>query len=128
MAVNCSTRIKKVENQLFLCLVHLHLAFFVVVFSFRIPFFSIFFPPISFFVSCEVPPLCLSVLSSLGYFILCCELVLPHHGFCFIMSSYGSHPDCARLSKAASLQSWTTVSSNRTSGTRSTVCSWKWRS
>lgn len=27
MAVNCSTRIKKMENQLFLCLVHLHLAF-----------------------------------------------------------------------------------------------------
>ncbi|XP_032314445.1 protein RUFY3 isoform X9 [Camelus ferus] len=43
-------------------------------------------------------------------------------------SSYGSHPDCARLSEAASLLSWTTGSSSRTSETRSTVCSWKWRS
>ncbi|XP_051054585.1 protein RUFY3 isoform X4 [Phodopus roborovskii] len=38
-------------------------------------------------------------------------------------SSYGSHPDCARLSRAASLLSWTTGSSNRTLETRSTVCS-----
>uniref|UniRef100_A0A9L0T3I5 RUN and FYVE domain containing 3 n=1 Tax=Equus caballus TaxID=9796 RepID=A0A9L0T3I5_HORSE len=43
-------------------------------------------------------------------------------------SSYGSHPDCARLSGAASLLSWTTGSSSRTLETRSTVCSWKWRS
>nr|XP_051675682.1 protein RUFY3 isoform X9 [Oryctolagus cuniculus] len=43
-------------------------------------------------------------------------------------SSCGSHPDCARLSEAASLLSWTTGSSNRTLETRSTVCSWKWRS
>ncbi|XP_062963396.1 protein RUFY3 isoform X7 [Cynocephalus volans] len=43
-------------------------------------------------------------------------------------SSYGSHPDCARLSETASLLSWTTGSSNRTSETRSTVCSWKWKS
>ncbi|XP_072797133.1 protein RUFY3 isoform X4 [Vicugna pacos] len=43
-------------------------------------------------------------------------------------SSYGSHPDCARLSEAVSLLSWTTGSSSRTSETRSTVCSWKWRS
>ncbi|XP_060004045.1 protein RUFY3 isoform X6 [Lagenorhynchus albirostris] len=42
-------------------------------------------------------------------------------------SSYGSHPDCARLSEAASLLNWTTGSSSRTSETRSTVCSWKWR-
>lgn len=42
-------------------------------------------------------------------------------------SSCGSHPDCARLSEAASLPSWTTGSSNRTSETRSTACSWKWR-
>lgn len=43
-------------------------------------------------------------------------------------SSCGSHPDCARLSEAASLLSWTTGSSNRTLETRSTVCSWKSRS
>ncbi|XP_049742042.1 protein RUFY3 isoform X7 [Elephas maximus indicus] len=43
-------------------------------------------------------------------------------------SSYGSHPDCARLSEAASLPSWITGSSSRTLETRSTVCSWKWRS
>ncbi|XP_058523213.1 protein RUFY3 isoform X2 [Ochotona princeps] len=42
-------------------------------------------------------------------------------------SSCGSHPDCARLSEAASRQSWTTGSSNRTSETRSTLCSCKWR-
>ncbi|XP_047305784.1 protein RUFY3 isoform X6 [Homo sapiens] len=43
-------------------------------------------------------------------------------------SSCGSHPDCARLSEAANLLSWTTGSSNRTLETRSTVCSWKSRS
>ncbi|XP_016062581.1 PREDICTED: protein RUFY3 isoform X4 [Miniopterus natalensis] len=43
-------------------------------------------------------------------------------------SSYGSHPDCARPSEAASLLNWTTGSSSRTSETRSTACSWKWRS
>ncbi|XP_045388387.1 protein RUFY3 isoform X6 [Lemur catta] len=43
-------------------------------------------------------------------------------------SSCGSHPDCARLSETASLPSWTTGSSNRISETRSTVCSWRWRS
>ncbi|XP_042534061.1 protein RUFY3 isoform X11 [Dipodomys merriami] len=43
-------------------------------------------------------------------------------------SSYGSHPDCARLSEADSLLSWTTGSSNRTLETRSTAYSWKWRS
>ncbi|XP_048220665.1 protein RUFY3 isoform X2 [Perognathus longimembris pacificus] len=43
-------------------------------------------------------------------------------------SSCGSHPDCARPSEADSLLSWTTGSSNRTLETRSTVCSWKWRS
>uniref|UniRef100_A0A480XXZ2 Protein RUFY3 isoform X1 n=1 Tax=Sus scrofa TaxID=9823 RepID=A0A480XXZ2_PIG len=42
-------------------------------------------------------------------------------------SSYGPHPDCARLSETASLLSWTTDSSSRTSETRSTVYSWKWR-
>ncbi|XP_039701315.1 protein RUFY3 isoform X4 [Pteropus medius] len=40
-------------------------------------------------------------------------------------SSCGSHPDCARLSDAASLLSWTTGSSSKTSERRSTVCSWK---
>ncbi|XP_023614407.1 protein RUFY3 isoform X7 [Myotis lucifugus] len=43
-------------------------------------------------------------------------------------SSCGSHPDCARPSEAASLLNWTTGSSSRTSETRSTACSWKWRS
>lgn len=40
-------------------------------------------------------------------------------------SPCGSHPDCARLSVAASLLSWTTGSSSKTSERRSTVCSWK---
>lgn len=96
MTVNCSARIKKkkVENQLFLCLVHLHLAIF------RVCFFSILFSPHNFF-PCVLQSsffffsfsfISLSMPSSLGYFILCCELGLPpHHGFCFLSQVHMAH-------------------------------------
>ena len=123
MAVNCSTRIKKMEN-------HSSSAWFTfILLFFRICFFSIFFPIISSPVSCNV---FFSV--SLRAFFLGFHFVLwtwsssPPWLLFFITSSYGSHPDYARLSEAASLLNWTTGSSSRTSETRSTACSWKWRS
>lgn len=81
-------------------------------------------------MSCKVFFLPLSLHSfflGLFYFVLWTWSSSPPWLLFFITSSYGPHPDCARLSETASLLSWTTDSSSRTSETRSTVYSWKWR-
>lgn len=122
MAVNCSTRIKKkMEN-------HFSSAWF----TFILLLFRIFSSP-SF--SLIISSLCPEVIFPLHaffvglfYFVLWTRSSSPPWLLFFITSSCGSHPDCARLSEAASLLSWTTGSSSRTLETRSTLCSWKWRS
>lgn len=97
---------------------------------FRICFFSIFFP--HNFFPCVLQNFLSSVSPCLlPWVVLCCAVnlvFLPPWLLFFITSSCGSHPDCARPSEAASLLNWTTGSSSRTSETRSTACSWKWRS
>lgn len=129
MAVNCSTRIKKKKWK-----ISFSSAWFTfILLFFRICFFSIFPPPpiISLPVSCKVFFLSLSLCAfflGLFYVVLWTWSFSPPWLLFFITSSCGSHPDCARLSEAASLLSWTTGSSNRTLETRSTVCSWKSRS
>lgn len=60
---------------------------------FRICFFSIFFP--HNFFPCVLQNFCLRCLSmpsSLGCFMLCCELGLPpHRGFCFLSQVHVAH-------------------------------------
>ena len=128
MAVNCSTRIKKKKkgksafplpgspSSCFFWLKNL---------------FLLLFSPHNFF-PCPAEFIFLSLylhafFLGLFYFVLWTWSSSPSWLLFFITRSYGSHPDCARLSEAASLLNWTTGSSSRTSETRSTVCSWKWR-
>ena len=128
MAVNCSTRIKKKKWK-----ISFPSAWFTFILLFLV---KEFVPPPSFLPRNFFPCLAEFIFPSLYlhafflglfYFALWTwSPSLPWLLF-FITRSYGSHPDCARLSEAASLLNWTTGSSSRTSETRSTVCSWKWR-
>lgn len=125
MAVNCSTRIKKMENQLFLCLSTFILLFFL----------KEFVLPPSFF-PCNFSHVLQSLFSSLylhAFFLGCFIFMLwtwssPPHGFCFL-----SHVHMAHIQIVSgwwqwpSLLNWQITPSSRTSETRSTVCSWKWR-
>lgn len=87
MAVNCSTRIKKKWKITFPLPGSPSSCFSLEFVSSPSSPHNVF--PLSWKVCCF---LCLSMRSSLGCFILCCELGLPpHHGFCFLSQVHVAH-------------------------------------